>query len=63
VFAQTDGPDSFKIEVRPTILQQNAPSDITITAMKNGSPYLYYTGDVFITIDGLSLREFTLPSQ
>jgi hypothetical protein len=62
-WAQVNGPDSFKIEVNPIILQQNVPADITITAMKNGSPYLYYTGDIFITIDGLELRDFTLPNQ
>jgi hypothetical protein len=49
--------------VNPTTLQQNAPADITVTAMKNGSPYFYYTGDVYLSIDELSLREYTLPNQ
>ena len=51
------------IEVNPTTLLQNATADITITAMKNGSPYLYYTGDVFLSIDELSIREYALPNQ
>jgi hypothetical protein len=31
--------------------------------MKNGNPYSFYTGDIFLAIDGLSLREYTLPNQ
>ena len=58
-----EGPDSFVIQVNPMILEQNAPADITITAMKNGSPFLYYTGDVFLSIDELSIREYALPNN
>ncbi|MDR0650828.1 MAG: hypothetical protein LBG59_05535 [Candidatus Peribacteria bacterium] len=57
------GGESFFVEVNPSTFQLNQPVDITITAMKNGSPYSTYTGDVWIGIDNLRPSEYTVPSR
>jgi len=54
-------PDSFLVEVSPTF-SQNESVDLKITAIKNGAPYLQYTGNVGFSIEGLRPSEYTLPS-
>lgn len=57
------GPDSFLVEVNPSSFQVNQPVDMTITALKGGSPFSTYTGMIFMNINGLLVSERVLPNK
>ncbi|MDD2537371.1 MAG: hypothetical protein PHU61_02675 [Candidatus Absconditabacteria bacterium] len=61
-FAQQSN-TSFLVEVSPSTFQQNQPVDVTITVMKDGQVDTQYTGDVYLSIDGLQKSEYVLPSH
>lgn len=67
IFAQSNMPDSAKIEVKSPIIQGEA-TNLKITVMKNDAPMSSYTGTIYIMLyneDWLPLQsnDFTLPSQ
>jgi len=63
VCAQSQGPDSFRVEVKPAYFMPNEAVDVTVTAMRNGMPHTTFTGFVYLFIPGLDFQEYVLSSE